>query len=147
MIKQIQNIYLLVVATLLLPVHFLSLWTANINHITNDDNEWTALIVRQHLSVDVPLLAAIAFCLIAIFTFSNSKLQLRLIKASLCCLIFFGLSTIYVVHNLKLPLAPDQVYQQEYNLTLLLPIVATILLILAMNVLWKQRAIEKSINK
>lgn len=142
MFQKIQNTYLALSAVLLLPVHFLSLWSASFDHITDDNFESSFLIVKQHLSVDIPLLLAVVLCALAVFMQARPRLQARLTKAALLSLIFFGLAALYVIHNLKVPLAPNQNFQQEYKLTLLLPIAAIVLLILSLNEFWKSEDAE-----
>lgn len=142
MFQKIQNLYLAAVALLLVPVHFLSIWSASFDHITDDNYSSANLIVKQHLSLDVPLLLSVVLAVIAIFLVSKAKLQLRLIKACLVSLFLFGLSALYVIHNLKAPLAPNQNFQQEYKLTLLLPLAAIVLLILSVNEFWKKEEEE-----
>jgi Ca2+/Na+ antiporter len=147
MFSKIQNAYLLASAVLLLPVHFFSVWSANFDHITDDNFGSTELIVKQHLSVDVPILLAVVLCVIAIFLHVRPKLQLRLIKAALLSIALFIMTSLYVIHNLKAPLAPNQSFQQEYKLSLLLPLAAIVLLILSVIELWKKEdEIEKSTN-
>ncbi len=138
MFQKVQNLYLAAVALLLVPVHFLSIWSASFDHITDDNYDSTVLIVKQHLSLDIPLLLAVVLAVIAIFLVAKPKLQLRMIKACLVSLVVFGLSSLYVIHNLKGPLAPNQNFQQEYKLTLLLPLAAIVLLILSVNEFWKK---------
>lgn len=138
MFQKTQNLYLAAVALLLVPVHFLSIWSANFDHITDDNYSSATLIVKQHLSLDIPLLLTIVLAVIGIFLTAKPKLQLRLIKACLVSLVLFGLSALYVIHNLKAPLAPNQNFQQEYKLTLLLPLAAIVLLILSVNEFWKK---------
>ena len=148
MFSKIQNAYLLAAAVLLLPVHYMSLWSASFDHITDDNFDSAELIVKQHLSVDVPILLAVVLCVLAIFVYPKPKLQLRLIKAALVSIGLFILSSLYVIHNLKAPLAPNQNFQQEYKLTLLLPLAVIVLLILSVNEFWKKEdaAIDSNNN-
>jgi hypothetical protein len=144
MFQKVQNAYLAVAAVLLLPVHYLSLWSASFDHITDDNFESCTLIVKQHLSVDIPLLSAVVLCVLAVFLFPKPRIQAQLIKAAFLSIVVFGLSAAYVIHNLKIPLAPNQNFQQEYKLTLLLPIAAIVLLILSLNEFWKKEEVSQN---
>jgi len=143
MFQKIQNTYLAISAGLLLPVHFLSLWSASFDHITDDNFESSILVVKQHLSLDIPLLLAVVLCVMAIFMHGRPRLQASMIKAALMSILVFGLAALYVIHNLKIPLAPNQNFQQEYKLSLLLPIAAIVLLILSLNEFWKKEDAEE----